>query len=457
MPDTPDLLPKSRAYFRKFLVTHRQQISDAVREFRVGAGTGYSYFYRSDQLIQCLRNIHHNLDETFGNLTIPEEFTSPNQLVKTWKWFYDYLIKEEDLIKEIREKIIHDAKEEYGARFDEYMKAGMIFPLPFSGIAQIHSEVKDVLNYILNMHELKEFIDKEKNTQDTEKKVEKVDEGELQSKMSNNSIFDIAIITAIYEPELRRVKEIIANPQRLIIQDDPTIYTTGTITKSDGKIITVVIASDDKMGMPAAATLATKSIFNFNPKYLVMLGICAGIKGKVNEGDIIITEFAWDYGSGKHEKIKNWLGITKEIFKPYINQIQLDVHLETLFKNIVSQKKYLSQIQSNWNSNKPKFNNSLNSFIGPFASGSAVIANEDIVSNINSNHGKLLGFDMEAYAIFNSARFTPSIKTKSIVIKSASDFGDSNKNHPNKDILQDYAAYTSAQYFLQIAINDLTY
>jgi hypothetical protein len=289
MVDTPDLLPKSREYFRKFLLTHKQDIFESMREYKVGPGTGYSYFYRSDELIQCLRNIYHNLDETFGNLTIPGEFTSPNHLVNTWIWFYDYLCEEEQLIKEIHEKITKDAKEKYGNRFEEYRKSGMIFPLPFNGIVKIHGEVKDCLGFIIKMDEVLEFLNKKHNPIGEERLPEIINEGELNSKIPIKPLFDIAIITAIYEPELRRVKEIISNPQRLIIQDDPTIYTTGTIIKSDGKTINVVIASDDKMGMPAAATLSTKMIFNFNPKYLVMLGICAGIKGKVKEGDIIVT------------------------------------------------------------------------------------------------------------------------------------------------------------------------
>ena len=333
----------------------------------------------------------------------------------------------------------------------------MIFPEPFYKIANVHAEVKDTLEHILNMEEVKNYNEDTKKEKKEPDKTIEIKDGVIIPKSHNNQKIDIAIITAIYEPELRRVKEIIENPQSLTIDDDPTIYTTGIITKSDGSCINVIIASDDRMGMPSASTLATKLILNFNPTYLVMLGICAGIKGKVNEGDIIITELAWDYGSGKHEKVKTMWGCTKNVFKPYINQIQLDVNLESLLKNIIHQNKYVDQIKLKWELNHNSFPNQLKALIGPFASGSAVIANEDIVSSINLNHGKLLGFDMEAYSIFNSARYSGIVVTKPIVIKSVSDFGDSQKNNSNKDILQDYAAYTSAQYFLQIALNDLSY
>jgi nucleoside phosphorylase len=77
------------------------------------------------------------------------------------------------------------------------------------------------------------------------------------------------------------------------------------------------------------------------------------------------------------------------------------------------------------------------------------------VLEINSHHGKLLGFDMEAYSVFNACRYTSYDKTKPIVIKSVSDFGDSNKENSDKNIHQKYAAFTSAQFFKMIAINDL--
>jgi nucleoside phosphorylase len=457
MQDTTELLPKSREYFRKFLLTHKEEIRDGVREYRVGPGTGYSYFYRSDELIQCLRNIFHNLDETFGNLTIPGEFTSPKHLVTTWQWFYKYLIEEEDLIKEIYEKLTTDAKEKYGEDFEHLRKSGMIYPLPFNGIVQIHGEVKDCLNYILNLDEVLHYIEPNKNVPKKENSQFTSEEGELKSKIPSDSIFDIAIITAIYEPELRRVKEIISNPKKLVIQDDPTIYTTGTITRFNGEQINVVIASDDKMGMAGAATLATKMIFNFNPKYLVMLGICAGIKGKVKEGDIIVNELVWDYGSGKHIKIETSPGNFKEVFKPYINQINLDITLESIFKNVIFDNLYTSEIKQNWEKSNKVLSPEVTAVFGPFASGSAVIANDNIVSTINEHHGKLLGFDMEAYSIFYSCRYTSSNKTKAIVLKSVSDYGDGNKDNPDKDLLQDFAAFTSAQYFLQLAINDLNY
>lgn len=38
--------------------------------------------------------------------------------------------------------------------------------------------------------------------------------------------------------------------------------------------------------MPSSAALATKMVERFRPRYIVMLGICAGVKGKTELGDV---------------------------------------------------------------------------------------------------------------------------------------------------------------------------
>src|SRR5688500_16175556 len=49
------------------------------------------------------------------------------------------------------------------------------------------------------------------------------------------------------------------------------------------------------MGVASASIHATKSIINFSPTYLFMVGICAGIKAVTNIGDIVIAEKTIDY------------------------------------------------------------------------------------------------------------------------------------------------------------------
>lgn len=263
--------------------------------------------------------------------------------------------------------------------------------------------------------------------------------------------YDLAILTILNETELKEIKALDGHWTEQKFPNDTTFYHTGYFEK-DGKNMSVVVAStDNAMGMPAASVLAMKMIQRFRPKYLCMAGICAGIKGKGKVGDPIVADRVWDYGSGKHI-IKKIDGKRIEAFKPYINQIPLDKELSAQFSNIITKGLYFNEIQSSW---KHDYSDKLNGKIGPFASGSAVIANENKLNDIKEQHGQLIGFDMESYAVFYAADNCSHPKPTPFIIKSISDFGDSHKNNPKKDEFQEYAAFTSAQLLYHFAINHL--
>lgn len=263
--------------------------------------------------------------------------------------------------------------------------------------------------------------------------------------------YDLAIVTILNDTELRMIKELPGNWKEQKFPNDDTFYYTGYF-QNGGKRISVVVAStDNTMGMPAASVLSMKLINRFRPKYLCMAGICAGIKVKGNIGDPIIADRVWDYGSGKHV-IKRIDGKAIEAFKPYINQIALNKQLASKFANMISKQLFCADIQSRW---PHTYKHNLTARIGPFASGSAVIANENKLNEIKEQHGQLTGFDMESYAVFYASDNCSLPKPVPFIVKSISDFGDSHKNNPKKDEYQEYAAFTSAQLLYQFAINYL--
>jgi len=273
---------------------------------------------------------------------------------------------------------------------------------------------------------------------------------ELKNPSNLKYEYDIAIVTILDSIELKCVRELPGHWIEEKFPNDDTYYYTGYFLK-DGKKLKVVAASTSNyMGMSAAATLSMKLINKYRPKYLVMLGICAGIKDKCNLGDPIIADRIWDYGSGKH--VIEQMPTPKESFKPYGNQITLDTALAALFNNAISENYFVQDIQRKW---AIKYDISLTAKIGPFASGSAVIANENIVESIKAQHGKLIAFDMESYAVFYAANYCSHPKPKSFIIKSISDFGDSHKNQINQDEHQMYAAFTSANFFYEFSLRYL--
>ena len=210
------------------------------------------------------------------------------------------------------------------------------------------------------------------------------------------------------------------------------------------------------MGMTSAASLASKLIYRFTPRVVAMVGIAAGISGKI--GDIMIPDILWDYGSGRssleEKKAFGFYKMEKEVFAPYRFPI-------TIKQDLIAELIRITR-ESDINQSVFDLGNSiifddksqrLKSHIGPFVSGSAVIANDKILEQIKKQDGKLVGFDMEAFAIAyacNVSDITP--QPISIILKSISDFGNKKKSNVNKDKHQEYAAFTSANFLVLLLI-----
>jgi len=256
--------------------------------------------------------------------------------------------------------------------------------------------------------------------------------------------YDLAIITALHDPELLMITHIDANWKKIELPNDPTPYYVGAFANSS-KRLKVVAASANQMGMTASSVLSTKMIENFRPKYLAMTGIAAGLQGKTNYGDIIACDLSWDYGSGKiscNEK-------GKVMFAPDPRSIPLDPEIKEKLLSVQLEGRYVDQIKRQFIGNKP--DTSLKLTIGPMASGAAVVENEELIDVIKSQQRKLVGIEMESYGVFYAACNSRKPQPKCIVVKSVCDFADENKN----DDFQTYAAFTSAQFLYEFSLDFL--
>lgn len=270
---------------------------------------------------------------------------------------------------------------------------------------------------------------------------------EMLNPTNSDYQFDIAIITALRTPELRAVLDLNANWVEMKFENDLVSTYHKGIFQNQTKRLSVVATSCPQMGMNAAAVLSTKVIQRFKPKYIVMLGITAGVRGKANFGDVIVVDYSWDYGSGKNRFDDN----TKETaFDPDPRPITLDPNISDMMSSAISDKKYVTDISNNWRAFD--IETPLKAVIGPVASGAAVLENIILIEeHIKVQQRKVVGIEMEAYGVFTAAKYSCEPKPKCIVIKSVCDFGDSEKNN----IYQAYAAYTSSEFFYRFALDYL--
>jgi nucleoside phosphorylase len=191
------------------------------------------------------------------------------------------------------------------------------------------------------------------------------------------------------------------------------------------------------MGLASSAVLATKMILKFRPRLVAMLGVAAGARQGVQDfGDILAAEHTFDYGAGKITLVKG-----RPAFHPDPHPLQIGERLLTRLRAWKFRNATLGKIKHAWQGEKPKAELELH--IGPLASGAAVAADGKTAAKITAHWRKLVGLEMEAYAVHRACNDTIVPAPDFLCLKSVCDFGGTDKS----DAWQEYAAYTSASFF----------
>ena len=105
----------------------------------------------------------------------------------------------------------------------------------------------------------------------------------------NNYETDVALLS-VTTTEFRAVTHFHEWKAKTFVGDDQ-IYDVSEFER-DGRKCSIVHAKINEMGMTAAAATAMKVIFTFRPRYLIMVGIAAGVvKSELEDqryGDVIV-------------------------------------------------------------------------------------------------------------------------------------------------------------------------
>lgn len=251
--------------------------------------------------------------------------------------------------------------------------------------------------------------------------------------LSQTANKSICVVNALDSPEMEAVLNLPWDWSEHTVEFDPTSYYKATVVARSGNAYDIYIAASEHMGMPSVTSLAMKMICNFSPEYIGMTGISAGTKNEVSLGDVIVADPSWDWGSGKYV-VEDGISL----FKSSAYQFSLCSELRNKFRAMQRSKDYKKRIREGWKEEVPS--SEFNLHIGPVASGSSVLADENLVKKIRDQHRKMLGVEMEAFGIFSAANNAKIPQPKPFSIKSVCDFADEEK----ADDYHSYAAYTSA-------------
>jgi nucleoside phosphorylase len=245
---------------------------------------------------------------------------------------------------------------------------------------------------------------------------------------------DFVIITALPE-EFDQLEKAIARLQGKLeeVGNNSGIYKgeIGTVEKS----FRFYAASQKYPGMVSGATLATRMIERYRPKHIVMVGIAAGFEAKKTPlGSVLIADFVANYQQGK---------ITRKNFNRDGTGLPLNPELKTLLEK--NKGAIMRQINEEMAPNRVN----LKAYMGPIVTGNQVVASKAVMDNLEKHWRKVIGVEMEGFAIFQTAHEADEPKPLPLLIKSICDYGNKAKN----DDYHQLAAYTSADFFLRFAVN----
>lgn len=259
--------------------------------------------------------------------------------------------------------------------------------------------------------------------------------------ISHFSEINIGVITAL-QSELDALIKLATIHEKIVYSR--TYHKLKFVTPT--KTFYVIGHTLDQMGIAAMAVASMELINIFSLKYLALLGIAAGSDSKSqNLGDILVPTAVYNYESGKYYEVERFYGIlpNKVVFNSDFKSYDIDTDIIQKIRACATPE-ILDLLQKTWSI---KQKNKLKIHFGNFACGSAVIASEIKIKEIEKSiTRKYIGLDMETFAAAAISRIKIRQEPKLFIIKSITDFADKQKS----DSLHDYASFTASMFFLAV-------
>src|SRR5262245_45630396 len=102
---------------------------------------------------------------------------------------------------------------------------------------------------------------------------------------------DVAVLTVI-RPELLAARDALGIAEGSRVKDgDGTVYWRGAVRSAlHARDYSVVLTCVGAAGNPGAAAAARDVIAGYRPRAVLLMGIAAGIRGKVKIGEVVLSE-----------------------------------------------------------------------------------------------------------------------------------------------------------------------
>lgn len=246
---------------------------------------------------------------------------------------------------------------------------------------------------------------------------------------------DVLLLTGLHE-ELQWIHRVTGFPFERRMREG-TSYLYADVVRGDRSVRIVTLRQLDK-GLTTAAITATKALCLWKPSVVVMTGICAGVPGAVQLGDLIVATQCFEHSSGQ---------LRDGTLIPLQNRVTIPHWLLDFLLSLTDGSAILADIQAGYGHPLPD-SVATRVHYGSMACGPQVVKDQSYISMLRSREHSLLGLDMESYGVALAASMC-STHARSIVpliVKGVCDFGDADKS----DLWHDYCSYASASFVLAV-------
>jgi nucleoside phosphorylase len=242
----------------------------------------------------------------------------------------------------------------------------------------------------------------------------------------------VVIITALAEEAeavIRHLGEV-----EIVTTTRRTFYRATRVREE--KELNIVLLPLSMMGNVEAAVATTQAIDVWNPQYLVLTGIAGGVKKEPDRqlGDIVIAEQIVAYEPAR---------ISDGTIARRYDVLRPAHELLTVARNLSLKDWALSALVPRPDGQTGRI--IPNVHFGVVASGEKVIADSNLVKELQSSWSRLAGVEMEGYGVALAA-YEASTAPGILLVKSLSDWADSSKD----DAWRQYAADIAAAYTIAL-------
>jgi nucleoside phosphorylase len=219
--------------------------------------------------------------------------------------------------------------------------------------------------------------------------------------MGNSSFrTDVAIITAIPEETLLVISKLFTHCTTFL--DGGITYLRGCYKNTNEKVYSIVLAYGNEYGGVTSGKLTEKVLVEWNPRFVILLGITMGFREKTELSKVISANSIIDVSMSK-------------ISATGVNE---NIKVYSLDEGFFSDTNF-------WNS----FCIEENIIVGSVISTNAVLASTEKTRELGQKYKDAVGLEMEASGIISSIKshLGDEIHPHFIFLKGVSDFGEDNK------------------------------